>query len=92
MILEDETIQQSLARLYQMLAPGGAIYFTTQTNHPQLDFIANVLPNRNGVLWEMKCRPVAQLEAWARAAGFAQVTSQAEAVGLFTVTVGRKAN
>jgi ubiquinone/menaquinone biosynthesis C-methylase UbiE len=91
LILEDGTIQQSLARLYQMLAPGGAIYFTTQTSHPQLDFIAHVLPNRNGALWVMKCRPAAQLEEWARAAGFAQITSQAEEVGLFTVTIGRKA-
>lgn len=90
LILEDGTIQQSLARLYQMLAPGGAIYFTTQTSHPQLDFIANVLPNRNGVLWVMKCRPAAQLEEWASAADFEQITSQSEEMGLFTVTVGRK--
>jgi SAM-dependent methyltransferase len=90
LILEDELIQQSLARLYQLLAPGGAIYFTTQTHHPQLDFIANVLPNRNGVFWVMKCRPVAQLEEWARRAGFVQITSQVEEVGLFSVTTGRK--
>jgi hypothetical protein len=88
---DDEIIQRSLKRLYEMLAPGGVIYFTTQTHHPQLDFIANVLPNRDGVLWVMKCRPAAQLEEWARAAGFNQITSQAEEVGLFTVTAGRKA-
>ncbi len=92
LILEDALIQQSLARLYQLLAPGGSIYFTTQTNHPQLDFIANVLPNRNGVLWVMKCRPVTQLEEWARRAGFVQLTSQVEEVGLFTVTRGQKAS
>ncbi len=91
LILEDETIQQSLARLYHMLAPGGALYFTTQTHHPQLEFIANVLPNRNGTLWVMKCRAAAQLEAWAYNAGFSQVQSQAEEVGLFTVTMARKA-
>ena len=90
LILDDETIEQSLQTLYRMLAPGGVIYFTTQTNHPQLDFIANVLPNRDGVLWVMKCRPVAQLESWARNAGFTQVKSQVEDVGLFTVTMGRK--
>lgn len=90
LVLYDETIQKSLARLYQMLAPGGAIYFTTQTHHPQLDFIANVLPNRDGAPWVMKCRPVAQLEDWARAAGFHQVESRLEDVGLFAVTVGRK--
>jgi SAM-dependent methyltransferase len=91
LILEDETIQQSLVRLYQMLAPGGALYFTTQTHHPQLAFIANVLPNRNGSLWVMKCRAAAQLEAWVYNAGFSQVQSQAEEVGLFTVTMARKA-
>lgn len=86
LILEDETIQQSLKRLYQMLEPEGALYFTTQTHHPQLEFIANVLPNRNGALWVMKCRPSAQLEAWVQQAGFKFVKSQLEEVGLFTVT------
>lgn len=90
LILDDKVLQQSLARYYQMLAPGGAIFFTTQTHHPQLDFIANVLPNRHGLLWVMKCRQSRQLEARAREAGFQEIQSQAEEVGLFTVTIGRK--
>lgn len=90
LLLDDATIQKSLAQLYRMLAPGGAIYFTTQTHHPQLEFIANVLPNRDGLPWVMKCRPVAQLEAWAKQAGFQQIESRLEKVGLFTVTTGRK--
>ena len=90
LILEDEIIQQSLQRLYQMLEPGGTLYFTTQTQHPQLEFIANVLPNRNGALWIMKCRPSTQLEAWAHQAGFSLIESQLEEVGLFTVTMARK--
>lgn len=90
LLLDDETIRKSLATLFEMLAPGGAIYFTTQTRHPQLEFIANVLPNRDGLPWIMKCRPVSQLEGWARQAGFQKVQSQLEEVGLFTVTTGRK--
>jgi ubiquinone/menaquinone biosynthesis C-methylase UbiE len=90
LILEDEIIQQSLQRLYQMLEPGGTLYFTTQTQHPQLEFIANVLPNRNGAPWIMKCRPSTQPEAWAHQAGFSQIESQLEEVGLFTVTGARK--
>jgi SAM-dependent methyltransferase len=90
LLLDDALIQKSLVTLYQMLAPGGAIYFTTQTRHPQLEFIANVLPNRDGLPWVMKCRSVAQLEAWTRQAGFGQVQSQLEEVGLFSVTSGRK--
>jgi hypothetical protein len=34
----------------------------------------------------MKCRPVAETEQWARLAGFAEVASEREAVGLFTVS------
>ncbi len=90
LLLDDETIQQSLTQLYQLLEVGGAIFFTTQTHHPQLEFIANVLPNRNGDYWVMKCRPVALLENWACRAGFTDVQSQYEEVGLFTVTSGRK--
>ena len=58
--------------------------------NPQLEFIANVLPNRNGALWVMKCRSSAQLEAWAQQAGFKSAKSQLEEVGLFTVTEARK--
>ncbi|ARX86421.1 alpha/beta hydrolase [Streptomyces alboflavus] len=87
LLLDDDVIRASIERLRALLAPGGTLVFTTQTRHPQLDFIANVLPNRDGRLWVMKCRDVAETEAWARAAGFGAVASRREGVGLFTVTV-----
>ncbi|GGR67522.1 hypothetical protein GCM10010252_01590 [Streptomyces aureoverticillatus] len=87
LLLDDDTIRTSIERLRGLLAPGGTLVFTTQTRHPQLDFIANVLPNRDGQLWVMKCRDVAETEGWARAAGFGEVASRREEVGLFTVTV-----
>ncbi|MFD9909023.1 class I SAM-dependent methyltransferase family protein [Streptomyces sp. NPDC059063] len=87
LLLDDAVIQASLARLRGLLAPGGVLVFTTQTRHPQLDFIANVLPNREGRLWVMTCRDAAETEGWARAAGFGDVVSEREEVGLFTVTV-----
>jgi len=90
LLLDDELIQKSLVTLHNILAPGGAIYFTTQTRHPQLEFIANVLPNRDGQPWIMKCRPAELLESWAKKAGFNQVESRLEKVGLFSVTTGRK--
>ncbi|MEV0324425.1 class I SAM-dependent methyltransferase family protein [Streptomyces sp. NPDC050658] len=87
LLLDDATIRASMQRLRSLLAPGGTLVFTTQTHHPQLDFIANVLPNREGHLWVMKCRSSDQTEEWARSAGFEGVTTRREQVGLFTVTV-----
>ncbi|MEU0956312.1 class I SAM-dependent methyltransferase family protein [Streptomyces niveus] len=90
LLLDEAVIAASVARLRGMLAPGGVLVFTTQTHHPQLEFIANVLPNRDGVLWEMECRPVELAEQWAAQAGFAEVASRRESVGLFTVTTARR--
>ncbi|MCX4669934.1 class I SAM-dependent methyltransferase family protein [Streptomyces sp. NBC_01381] len=86
LLLDDATIQKSLTHLHTLLAPGGTLTFTTQTHHPQLDFIANVLPNRNGDLWVMKCRPAEEPESWALAAGFTATSTRSENLGLFTVT------
>ncbi|MFD4697656.1 class I SAM-dependent methyltransferase family protein [Streptomyces niveus] len=90
LLLDDTVIEASVARLREMLAPGGVLVFTTQTHHPQLEFIANVLPNREGVLWEMRCRPMELAERWAAQAGFTEVASRRESVGLFTVTTARR--
>ncbi|MGW4029166.1 class I SAM-dependent methyltransferase family protein [Streptomyces sp. NPDC004838] len=89
LLLDDSTIAASVARLRAMLAPGGTLVFTTQTRHPQLEFIAHVLPNRDGALWVMKCRPVELAEQWAADAGFTRIASRRETVGLFTVTTAR---
>ncbi|SDJ78094.1 class I SAM-dependent methyltransferase family protein [Streptomyces indicus] len=89
LLLDEEVIRASVERLRGLLAPGGTLVFTTQTRHPQLDFIAHVLPNREGKLWEMRCRSVEEAEGWARAAGFDEVESAMEAVGLFAVTTAR---
>ncbi|MFF8955919.1 class I SAM-dependent methyltransferase family protein [Streptomyces sp. NPDC014894] len=90
LLLDEEAVAASVARLRGLLAPGGSLVFTTQTRHPQLEFIARVLPNRDGALWVMKCRPVESAERWAREAGFASVASRRESVGLFTVTTARR--
>ncbi|WP_433337359.1 class I SAM-dependent methyltransferase family protein [Spirillospora sp. CA-294931] len=86
LILDEKTVRASMERLRGLLAPGGALVFTTQTRHPQLEFIANVLPNRDGDPWVMRCHAVEETEEWARDAGFTTVTSRREKIGLFTVT------
>ena len=83
------SIQRSLRALRGIAAPGAVILVTTQVAHPQLDLIANVLPNREGVPWIMECRPLALTEQWLRDAGFEIVGSETEPLGIFGVTEAR---
>lgn len=89
LFLDEALIASSMERLHRLLAPGGTLVFTTQEHHPQLDFIANVLPNRDGALWVMECRDAGALEWWAKEAGFRDPASRREPVGLFAVTTAR---
>jgi SAM-dependent methyltransferase len=82
-------IVRSLAALREAAAHGATILVTTQVAHPQLDLIANVLPNREGVPWIMECRPVALTEQWLLEAGFTIVGSETEPLGLFALTEAR---
>ncbi len=85
-----DLIKQSMAGIYQILEPGGRLVFTTQVMHPQLEFIANVLVNRNGEPWIMVCRSTSEVEAFAQEAGFRVLGSEMEPVGLFGITVCEK--
>lgn len=89
-LLEEPLIRRSMQGVHQLLPEGGRFVFTTQVHHPQLELIANTLTNRNGEPWVMVCRPLEQVEGWAREAGFAIVKSQMERVGLFAVTLCEK--
>lgn len=86
-LTDDEAVRRSMRGVRAVLAGGGAFVFTTQIAHPQLDLIANTLPNRDGEPWVMGVRAAATVEGWARAAGFATVRTETEPHGLFAVTV-----
>jgi SAM-dependent methyltransferase len=83
---DDALIKRSMTLIHGMLQPTRFV-FTTQVAHPQLKLIANTLPNRHGELWLMRNRSVATVEAWARAAGFEQVSTTLTAAGMYGVTV-----
>ncbi|MGN6812168.1 MAG: class I SAM-dependent methyltransferase family protein [Thermomicrobiales bacterium] len=87
LLTDDVAVQRSMRGVRALLPAAGAFVFTTQVAHPQLDLIANVLPNRHGDPWVMGLRSVARVEAWAREAGFATVRTEVERHGLFAVTL-----
>lgn len=90
LITDDRLILRSMTGVYEILPANGVFVFTTQIRHPQLDLIANVLPNRNGAPWIMLTRPLSEVEMWARRAGFAAARSVIEPNGLFAITVARR--
>lgn len=89
-LLDDELIKKSMCLIYDLLEPGGAIIFTTQVRHPQLEIIANVLVTREGKPWIMKLRSNETTEGWAREVGFTDLRTTMEREGLYALTVGRK--
>lgn len=91
LLLDDSLVRRSLRDLCHLLPPGGVLLFTTQVAHPQLEAIAHLLVNRHGAPWIMGLRHVDTVEAWARQAGFAEVSTALELLGLFAVTTARKA-
>ena len=87
-LLDDEMVRTSMQLNRKLLAPGGTFVFTTQVNHPQVDLM-RALPNRDHESWVLKNRSVAEVEAWARTAGFSQLKTTFEESNIFSVTVAQ---
>jgi SAM-dependent methyltransferase len=89
-ISDDATVIKSLQTFYNFLAPGGTILLTTQLQHPQLDFVVNVMTSYSGGRFLLKCRPLEKIEGWVQEAGFCKINSSVEKEGLCAVTVAHK--
>jgi alpha-beta hydrolase superfamily lysophospholipase/SAM-dependent methyltransferase len=87
---ENEAVLRSLRGLADAVAPRGHLIYTNQPWHPQVEFIARVLTNREGKPWIMRRRTQAEMDALVRAAGFAKTSQEIDAWGIFTVSVARR--
>ncbi len=63
-------VSESLAGLADAIEPGGHLIYTNQPWHPQLEFIARVLRNREGQPWIMRRRTTAEMDQLVRARRF----------------------
>jgi hypothetical protein len=90
-LFEDNAlVLQSLRGLNTALEGRGLLIYTNQPWHPQLAFIANVLTNRDGRPWVMRCRSQAEMDDLVAAAGFQKVSMATDEQAIFTVSVARK--
>jgi len=87
-LFEDNSmIMRSLRGIKKQLAPGGKLIYTNQPYHPQLEFIARTLINREGQPWVMRPRPQSEMNALVKAAGFKPEHMLMDKQGIFSVTV-----
>jgi hypothetical protein len=88
----NEMVSRSLRLLNERVKDGAYLIYTNQPWHPQLEFIANVLINRNGEPWVMRCRAQSEMDALVKDAGFEKIKSFADEDGIFVVSIAVKRN
>jgi hypothetical protein len=80
-------VLNSLRGLADALPKGGYLIYTNQPWHPQVEFIARVLTNREGQPWIMRRRTQAEMDELVRAAGFEKISMDIDPWGIFTVSL-----
>jgi alpha-beta hydrolase superfamily lysophospholipase/SAM-dependent methyltransferase len=83
-------VLESLRGLAQAVEPGGYLIYTNQPWHPQVEFIARVLRNREGKPWIMRRRTTAEMDELVSVAGFEKKEMEVDEWGMFTVSVARR--
>jgi hypothetical protein len=86
----NELVLNSLRQLADEIESGGYLIYTNQPWHPQMEFIAHVLRNREGKPWIMRRRTTAEMNQLVREAGFAKIDMEVDEWGMFTVSIARR--
>jgi hypothetical protein len=86
----NEAVLNSLRGLARGMEPGGYLIYTNQPWHPQVEFIARVLRNREGQPWVMRRRTTAEMDELVRIAGFRKISMEVDQWGMFTVSLAQR--
>jgi alpha-beta hydrolase superfamily lysophospholipase/SAM-dependent methyltransferase len=86
----NEPVLNSLRGVADAVDPGGYLIYTNQPWHPQVEFIARVLTNREGQPWIMRRRAQAEMDELVRAAGFEKLRQEIDQWGIFSVSLARR--
>lgn len=87
LIPDNARVLRSLEGLARAIPSGGHLLYTGQPWHPQVEFIARVLRNREGQPWIMRRRTQAEMDELVHSVGFEKVTMDIDPWGIFTVSV-----
>lgn len=83
---DNDPLRQTLGGLFDAIEPGGTLLYTCQPWHPQVEFIARTLTNREGQPWIMRRRTQREMDQLVRAAGFVKGEQRIDRWGIFTVS------
>lgn len=83
-------VLESLRGLAEAMEPGALLIYTNQPWHPQVEFIARVLTNREGEPWIMRRRTQAEMDQLVSAAGFEKLSMEMDPWGIFSVSLARR--
>jgi alpha-beta hydrolase superfamily lysophospholipase/SAM-dependent methyltransferase len=86
----NEPVLRSRRGVADALEPGGVLIYTNQPWHPQVEFIARSLINREGEPWIMRRRTQAEMDALVAAARFEKVSQDIDPWGIFSVSLARR--
>jgi alpha-beta hydrolase superfamily lysophospholipase len=87
---ENAGVLESLHGLAEAIEPGGYLIYTNQPWHPQVEFIARVLRNREGKPWIMRRRTTAEMDELVSVVGFEKKEMEVDEWGMFTVSLARR--
>ena len=86
----NDGVLNSLRGLAAAIESGGYLIYTNQPWHPQVEFIARVLRNREGQPWIMRRRTTAEIDELVRVAGFRKIAIEVDQWGMFTVSIAQR--
>jgi alpha-beta hydrolase superfamily lysophospholipase/SAM-dependent methyltransferase len=86
----NDDVLKSLGGLAEAIEPGGYLVYTNQPWHPQVEFIAGVLRNREGKPWVMRRRTTAEMDELVGISGFEKIAMDVDHWGMFTVSIARR--
>jgi SAM-dependent methyltransferase len=90
LVPENGPVRTSLNGLADAIEPGGYLIYTNQPWHPQVEFIARTLINRDGKPWIMRRRTQAEMDQLVAAAGFRKLSMEVDRWGIFSVSLAER--
>jgi alpha-beta hydrolase superfamily lysophospholipase/SAM-dependent methyltransferase len=85
----NEMVIRAISGATAILEDGGYIVYTGQPWHPQLEMIANTLPNREGEKWIMRRRTQKEMDQLFARSGAQKYDMKIDQWGIFTVATAK---